>query len=178
MGTEIKSEQMEAASKTLMTMLDYLSLDAEVRYEERKEKLYLLVTSEEAGRIIGKKGQSLEAMQLLINRMMQKQDETFPEVVIDIDGYSRPSRDRGRRRDNKRGRRSKCTPEQEDVLAKQALDAAKEVKKWGESVTLPEMNAHERRIVHITLKDDNEVTTDSKGDGPKKSIVITLADKG
>jgi len=172
MAAEVTAEQMEQSCKTLMTMLDYLGLEAEIRYEAKGSRVGLIVSSEEAGRIIGRKGQSLEAMQLLVNRMMQKQDEDFPRVLIDIDGYSRPVREKGGR--GGKGR-SRCTPEQEEALEKQALDAAKEVKRWGESVTLPEMNAHERRLIHIALKEDSEVATDSKGDGARKSVVITLA---
>ena len=172
MSNEVTIEQMEKACKTLMTMLDYLSLDAEIRFEAKGSRVGLIVSSEEAGRIIGRKGQSLEAMQLLVNRMMQKQDEDFPRVLIDIDGYSRPVREKGR---GDKGGRSRCTPEQEEALETQAQDAAKEVKRWGESVTLPEMNAHERRLIHIALKEDKEVITDSKGEGARKSVVITLA---
>ena len=163
---------METACKTLMTMLDYLGLEAEVRFEAKGSRVGLIVSSEEAGRIIGRKGQSLEAMQLLVNRMMQKQDENFPRVLIDIDGYSRPTRDK---RNGGKGGRNRCTPEQEAALEMQAKDAAKEVKRWGEAVTLPEMNAHERRLIHIALKEDKEVVTDSKGEGARKSVVITLA---
>ena len=194
---------MELACETLMTMLDYLGLEAEIRFEVKGSRVGLIVSSEEAGRIIGRKGQSLEAMQLLVNRMMQKRDEDFPRVLIDIDGYSRPVREKGPRGEkgerpersarpernernerndrndrNDRGDREgrgRCTPEQEEALEKKALDAAKEVKRWGESVTLPEMNAHERRLIHIALKEDTEIATDSKGDGARKSVVITLA---
>ena len=61
-----------------------------------------------------------------------------------------------------------------DQLEQQALDAAKEVKRWGEPVTLPEMNAHDRRIIHVTLKDDPELTTESMGEGAMKKVVISL----
>ena len=62
------------------------------------------------------------------------------------------------------------------MIRQQALDASKEVKKWGESVTLPPMNSHDRRIVHMTLKDDIEVTSESReeGDSNMKKIVISL----
>ena len=63
------------------------------------------------------------------------------------------------------------------LLEKQAKDAAKEVKRWGEPVKLPEMNAHDRRIIHITLKDDPEVTTESIGEGAMKKVVIALNNK-
>ncbi len=167
--------QMDEACKTLMTMLDYLGLEAEIRAEQKGSKIGILVSSEEAGRIIGRKGQSLESMQLLVNRMMQKKDENFPRVLIDIDGYSRKPREK-KRGDKKGNGRSKDSG-QEEALKKQAFDAAKEVKRWGEAVTLPEMNAHDRRLIHITLRDDEDVTTDSKGDGPRKSVVVTLANK-
>ena len=62
----------------------------------------------------------------------------------------------------------------EAVLRQQAIDAAKEVRRWGEPVTLPEMNAHDRRIVHITLEKEADLTTESTGEGSRKSVVIAL----
>ena len=62
----------------------------------------------------------------------------------------------------------------EEALRQQALDAGKEVKRWGESVTLPLMNPHDRRIIHMTLKDDAELTTESEGEGTMKKVVISL----
>jgi spoIIIJ-associated protein len=62
----------------------------------------------------------------------------------------------------------------EEDLRALALDKAKEVKKWGESVTLGEMNAHDRRIIHVTLQDDAELTTRSEGEGSMKKVVISL----
>ena len=56
----------------------------------------------------------------------------------------------------------------------QAHDAAKEVKRWGDPIKLPEMNAHDRRIVHLALKDDPEVVTESEGDGVMRQVVISL----
>ena len=59
-------------------------------------------------------------------------------------------------------------------LGRKALDAAKEVKRWGDPIKLPEMNAHDRRIVHLALKDDPEVVTESEGDGVMRQVVISL----
>eukprot|EP00831_Metopus_contortus_P085017 TRINITY_DN9784_c0_g2_i2.p3 TRINITY_DN9784_c0_g2~~TRINITY_DN9784_c0_g2_i2.p3 ORF type:complete len:129 (+),score=32.88 TRINITY_DN9784_c0_g2_i2:119-505(+) len=114
-----------------------------------------------------------------------------PKVMIDIDGYARKDRkprrpderedrdgdrSRGRSRDGGefRGDAANNDPEHELRLEKQALDAAKEVKRWGDSVTLPPLNAHDRRIIHITLQDDEEIITESHGDGARKSVVISL----
>jgi len=78
----------------------------------------------------------------------------------------------GRRREGGRGEhRSEMS---EEDLRALALDKAKEVKKWGEAVTLPEMNAHDRRIIHVTLQDDEGITTQSEGEGAMKKVVISL----
>ena len=62
----------------------------------------------------------------------------------------------------------------DEQLRQQALDSAKEVRRWGEPVTLPQMNSHDRRIIHITLENETDLTTESVGDGNFKSVVITL----
>ena len=65
-------------------------------------------------------------------------------------------------------------PEPQEQLEQQALDAAKEVKRWGEPMTLPAMNARDRRIIHVTLQNDPELTTESIGEGAFKKVVISL----
>lgn len=195
-------EQKEKATKILMTMLDYLGLEASLRVEDKGSKMAIKITSEDAGRIIGRKGQTLESLQLLLNRIMFRGEEDCPHMLLDIDGYSRGNtgRDRrsengdaasgaeggedrprrregGRRRDGGGRRRDGedgGARVSEEQLRSQALDAAKEVKRWGESVTLPKMNAHDRRIIHVTLQDDAEITTQSEGEGNLKKVVISL----
>ncbi len=185
---EVTDEMIEKSSKTLSTMLDFLGLEGTVKAEKRPSKINLVISSEDAGRIIGRKGQSLESLQLLLNRMMQNGNEDFPKVYIDIDGYSsngktvggerRPSRDRGERgerreRGDRRGGR-RFDSGKEDILQQQALDAAKEVRRWGEPVTLPAMNSHDRRIIHITLENEPDLHTESTGEGAMKSVVVSL----
>ena len=195
-------EQKNKATKTLMTMLDYLGLEATLRIEEKGSKLAIKIASEDAGRIIGRKGQTLESLQLLLNRIMFRGEEDCPHLLLDIDGYAkgnnrggdhaersenradnadeRPRRDNGRRREGGRRRREEGEGGRErsglseEQLQAQALDAAKEVKRWGEPVTLPKMNAHDRRIIHVTLQEDAEITTCSEGEGALKKVVISL----
>ena len=198
------SENIEAkiakATTTLATMLDYLGLEASVKSHEKNGKIILTATSDDAGRIIGRKGKTLEDLQLLVNKMMQKGDEENPKIIIDVDGYTRPHRNNSRqfrgdrpshhdrtnerghdrrrhsRRGGGRGESHESSHSKDEMIRQQALDASKEVKKWGESVTLPPMNSHDRRIVHMTLKDDIEVTSESReeGDSNMKKIVISL----
>ena len=60
------------------------------------------------------------------------------------------------------------------ILRQQSIDASKEVRRWGEPVTLPPMNAHDRRIIHITLEGESDLQTESTGEGNFKSVVISL----
>ena len=186
-------ETLEKAPKTLGTMLDYLGLDASVKSEERNGNVALTVFSEDAGRIIGRKGVSLQSLQLLLNRIISKGNRDCPRIFIDVDGYRKPDRRSSNRtsgpRDDRRGddrggrapsghARRDDSPEQEELVRKQAMDAAKEVKRWGEPFTLPPMNGRDRRIVHVTLEGDTEITTESvvpdNGDERRKSIIISL----
>ena len=192
--SEITMEsRKEKLIHTLATMFDYLGLSGTFRVEDKGQKLEIKITSDDAGRIIGRKGQTLESLQLILNRIMFKGDEEFPRITLDIDGYSNGDREprerrpraeaaegesspaerppRSSRRSSHRGEESRQSVEQ---LEQQARDYAKEVKRWGEPYKTPEMNAHDRRIIHMTLKDDPEITTVSEGEGAMKKVVISL----
>lgn len=194
-------ESMEEARSVLAHMLDFLGVDANVRAENKPRSVNLYVSTEEPGRVIGHHGKTLENLQLIVNRIMQKTDSEFPKLYIDMEGprerraerrtdhpersdraerSERPRRefrgDRGERRDRFEGRRGSSFSHDE-VLRQQALDAAKEVHQWGSPKTLPPMNSHDRRIVHITLEGDTALTTNSIGDGEKRSVVIALKEE-
>ena len=194
----VTEEMLDKSKKILITMLDYLGLEGTVKVEGRPGKINLLIASDDAGRIIGRNGQSLESLQVLVNRMMQKGDEPCPKIYIDIDGYSSNSKrgERSEKRDGERrpfrggpGRRphrnfedrgeredsrSRSDSDKDEQLRQQALDSAKEVRRWGEAVTLPQMNSHDRRIIHITLENEADLITESVGEGNFKSVVISL----
>ena len=211
-------ESMEEARSVLAHMLDFLGIEANVRVENKPRSVNLLVSSEEPGRVIGHHGQTLENLQLIVNRIMQKTDSEFPKLYIDMDcprerrsdrkqdraeRAERPERaersERGERRERgdrrqdrserprrefrgERGGRDRFDGDRrsfshDEVLRQQALDAAKEVHQWGSPKTLPPMNSHDRRIVHITLEGDDALTTNSIGDGEKRSVVIALKEE-
>ena len=192
--SEITMEsRKEKLITTLATMFDYLGLSGNFRIEEKGQKLAVKITSDDAGRIIGRKGQTLDSLQLILNRIMFKGDDEFPRIMIDIDGYSsgereprerressgdegapRPPRSGGRRQSSRGGRGDFEPRQSTEQLEQQARDAAKEVKRWGDPVKMPEMNAHDRRIIHMALRDDPEITTESEGEGAMKKVVISL----
>ena len=176
--------------------------DADIRVENKPRSVNLFVSTEEPGRVIGHHGKTLENLQLIVNRIMQKTDSEFPKLYIDMEGSrerrqeraerpersehhmergDRPARREFRdhgdrdRRERFGGRRSSFS--RDEVLRQQALDAAKEVHQWGTPKTLPPMNSHDRRIVHITLEGDAALTTNSIGDGENRSVVIALKEE-
>ena len=194
-------ESMEEARSVLAHMFDFLGIDANIRVENKSRSVNLYVSTEEPGRVIGHHGKTLENLQLIVNRIMQKTDSEFPKLYIDMEGPrerrsehrsertdrversdrsergERPRREfRGERRERFEGRRGSSFSHDE-VLRQQALDAAKEVHQWGAPKTLPPMNSLDRRIVHITLEDDTALTTNSIGDGEKRSVVIALKEE-
>lgn len=201
MTEQLNNERMKKSTKTLATMFDYLGLKANVKASEVDGRLVLVAESEDAGRIIGKKGQTLQSLELLINRIATKNDIECPWITINVDGYSsakrrsRPSRGEefGRRegrygrperrgpREESFGRRRESNINSEEAIQKMAIDAAKEVKRWGESVHLKPMNAHDRRLVHVALKEDSEIKTESlpvDGSETLKTVVISLNQQG
>ena len=95
-------EQKEKIIKTLATMFDYLGLNATLRIEEKGNRLAVKITSDDAGRIIGRKGQALESLQLLLNRIMFKDNEDCPHILLDIDGYAKGEREARAPRENEK----------------------------------------------------------------------------
>ena len=181
MDAEKNNAVLEKAENVLREIFSRLGLNAELTGEVSRERLTITIASDEAGRIIGRKGQNLESLQLLLNRIVFKGEEEAPRIYLNIDGYSRDGfRGGNTERRNSRhsrgdgDRRSSDSGYTEEQLRQRAIDAGKEVKKWGEPVQLPKMNAHDRRIIHITLQDDPALVTESAGEGALKRVVVSL----
>lgn len=130
------------------------SLGFAVTVEEHKleEGLLLDVKTDEAGRLIGRKGQTLADLQYLTNRLLFQQDVQSPKVMVDVGGYRAQAR---------------------EALVKRAKDAADKVRRWGDAVELEPLNAFDRRIVHQVLKEDPDVETHSvEVDGSDKKAIL------
>jgi len=130
------------------------SLGFAVTVEEHKlEEGFLLdVKTEDAGRLIGRQGQTLADLQYLTNRLLFQQDTRTPKVMVDVGGYRAQAR---------------------ELLVKRAMEAADKVRRWGDAVELEPLNAFDRRIVHQAMKDDPDVETHSvEVDGTDKKAIL------
>ncbi len=144
---------MPAQPKEILEkILTSLGFPAAVEEHKMEEGVLLDVKSDDAGRLIGRQGQTLADLQYITNRIVFQQDNTAPKAMVDVGGYRAQAR---------------------EALVKRAKEAADKVRRWGDAVELEPMNAFDRRIVHQALRDDPDVETHSaEVDGTDKKAVL------
>ena len=152
--TSMNEDNIKACEAYLASILDKLGLEAEIRSrEEEDHSLYMEVVGDDMGLIIGKRGQTLDALQYLINRIANHNQDGTVRVRLDTENY--------------RERRKK-------TLENLAKNIASKAKKTRKNVVLEPMNPYERMIIHSTLQKDPSVTTYSKGKEPYRTVVVAL----
>ena len=142
----------ETAKKTLQDLLRLLEVEAEVELRDEPERVLLSVKSDGSGLLIGRKGETLDALEYLVTKMVHKGAEDKKRIVIDTENY--------------RSRR-------EESLVHMAHRLADKAKRLGRPVTISPMNAHDRRIIHLALQEDKTLRTRSTGTGLFRRVVIS-----
>ncbi len=138
--------------ETLEKILTLLGFQAAVEEHKLEEGLLLDVKTEDAGRLIGRQGQTLADLQYITNRLLFQQDPNSPKAMVDVGGYRAQAY---------------------EALVKKAKDAAEKVRRWGDAVELEPMSAFDRRVVHQAIKDDPDVETHSvEVDGTDKKAIL------
>ena len=133
-------------------MLDELDLDGEVEINEDDQRIEAVVEGgEDYGLLIGKRGQTIDALQLLCYQAAFRGMRERKRVVVDVAGY--------------RKRRRETLESRADRAAEQALNSNR-------AVEMDPMSAQERRVVHERLKERAGVETYSEGDEPRRCIVV------
>jgi len=146
------TDPAERARELVEGVLDELDLDGDVAIEESEERISVTVEGEEDyGLLIGKRGQTIDALQLLCFQAAFRGFRERKRVIVDAAGY------RERRR---------------ELLASRADRAAEQALKVGRSVEMDAMSAQERRVVHEHLKERAGVETYSEGDEPHRCVVV------
>jgi spoIIIJ-associated protein len=143
---------MPAPKEIVEKILGTLGFPATIEEKTFDGELTLDVKTDDAGRLIGRQGQTLADLQYVTNRILFQQDPNTPKVTVDVGGYRTQAR---------------------EALVKKAKDSAEKVRRWGDAVELEPMGSFDRRIVHQTLKDDPDVETQSvEVDGTDKKALI------
>ncbi|MBQ6472613.1 MAG: hypothetical protein IJJ33_11555 [Victivallales bacterium] len=167
----------EQARETLRKMMSLLGTEANVTIPEDESMNKLLVAADDAAHVIGRKGQNLEAMELLLNRVLKHQAAEGgnpPWISLDVDGYQveTPVSEPGLRH----GKLPQVEIERLQAMAK---DLAREVRMLKTAKVIGPLPPAERRIIHLTLENDPMVETvsDPEPDARRgKRITIRLRD--
>lgn len=147
----------ETAADVLDGVLARMDLDTEVTVREDSDKIVLDVDGPDAGRAIGRKGQTLDALQFLVNKIVNRFPDGRRHVIVDSGDY-RDRHDKG--------------------LVSMARRQAKKALQQGKVVTLEPMSARDRRVIHLSLAKLPGVTTKSDGHGLGRRIQIIPAGRG
>jgi spoIIIJ-associated protein len=150
----LDGDPVELLQELLEEVVDGLGLDCDVRVEEGDGVLTGSVEGGDVGPLIGRRGQTIDAVQHLAQRIVFPGSQPKSRVVIDADGY--------------RERRARS-------LQNDADDAAEEALRSGQAVELEPMSASERRVVHEYLRERGDVETHSEGDEPARYLVVSPA---
>lgn len=156
----IKARKKETLEDKVRSFLDEMframnmEVVVELTYDEESKNMDIELKGTDMGILIGKRGQTLDAIQYLVSIVANKDTEEYIHVKMDTENY------RKRRR---------------ETVENLARNLAYKVKRTKKPVTLEPMNAYERRIIHSALQNDKYVSTYSEGEEPYRHVVIALS---
>jgi spoIIIJ-associated protein len=147
-----ETDMVVEAQTVLLEILTRMGLETTLVVRKEKETLHIRIEGDKSGLLIGRRGQTLDALQYLITRILNRKGPDKTKVVLDSGDY--------------RSRRKKYL---EDL----ALKMAEKSKQTGKPVVISPLNAHDRRIIHLTLEKDKSLKTFSRGEGHLKKMIIS-----
>lgn len=156
---KVKVNPVKIGYEFLLEIFENMPLEAEIEIieeETNKEQVLYNIKSKDLGIIIGHRGETLDALQYLTSLVVNKVTDSYYRVLIDAEGY--------------RDRRQKTLERLAKKLARKAVST-------GRKVVLEPMPPHERRIIHITLRQDDRVYTYSEGKEPYRKVLIVAGDE-
>lgn len=139
------------AMEFLNTIFKKFELDVDIHPIEGEEFITLDLVGKDLGILIGRRGETLDALQYLTNLTVSRHFEDRSKFILDVEGY--------------RAKR-------EETLERLARKLAERVKESGKNISLEPMSPYERRIIHTVLQSDEQVRTFSEGEEPYRKVVI------
>jgi spoIIIJ-associated protein len=137
--------------EALQRMADFITENSQIEVETNGQRVIFKIEGGNSGMLIGKRGQTLEAIQYLVEKIVNKQNEQRVRVLIDVEGYLKTRK---------------------TTLQKLATKMADKAQKTKKPVTIGQMNAYDRRTVHLHLKNNTGVRTQSVGEGYYRKLII------
>ena len=149
--TATPEESAETAKEFVEGLLDAMDLEAEVNVESEPERALVDVTGENLGLLIGRRGQTLDALQELVRAAVQRRLKARVRLLVDVEGY------RARRRTS---------------LAEYARAMAQRAQERGTEIELEPMNSYERKIVHDAVAEVDGASSFSEGEEPDRKVIV------
>jgi len=149
----VKPKPDEVAAKFLEGLLKHFGISCKIECELEENVLNIVISGDNAGILIGKHGNTLDAIQYLTSLVVNRTSNEFIRVLLDAENYRE---------------------KREKALQRLAIKLANKVKESKRSITLEPMYPNERRIIHTALQKDPKVTTKSIGKEPNRRVVISL----
>ena len=146
-----EDEVMTLARESLSGILSRMDIEAEVSVSRIQDRIILDISGDNSGLLIGKKGATLDALQFIVNKIVNRTRTEKVRVVADTENY--------------RQRRHQS-------LIDLAQRMAAKARRNRRPVTISSLSAHDRRVVHLALQEDPSLKTRSRGEGPLKNVVI------
>ncbi|NTV90336.1 MAG: protein jag [Clostridiales bacterium] len=143
----------DEAKGFLEDILAKMKVDVDVEADEDEEAVLVKIKGKDSGIIIGRRGETLDAIQYLTGLVVNKDKEDYKRVTVDIENYRQ---------------------KREETLINLANRLAERVVKYRKNVTLEPMNPYERRIIHSSLQNNKMVETFSVGEEPNRKVVISI----
>ncbi len=156
-SARVKVTAKKTAEKTALDftkeVIEKMGLNLNVVSKQDDNIIYIDIDGKDSGTVIGKRGQTLDSLQYLVNLVVNKNTDKYVKVVVNAENYRE---------------------KRETTLEQLAIRLAGKVSKTRRSVRLEPMNPYERKIIHTTLQDDVRVNTRSEGDEPFRRVVIDV----
>jgi len=149
--TPKEDSSLVVAQETLKGIISLIAEDTRISAERKGDDIVLNIQGNDTGILIGRKGKTLEALEFIVNKAVNRASEKKVRVIVDSENY--------------RKRR-------EEALKTLALTMGEKAKKTKKTVTTDPISPRDRRIVHLTLKGDSQVSTKSEGEGLFKRVSI------
>jgi len=139
------------AQETLTKIVSLMSMDTRISAVRKGDDIVLNIEGNNTGILIGHKGRTLEALEFIVNKAVNRATETKVRVIVDTENYRQ---------------------RKEESLKGLALKMGEQAKRTKKTVTINSVNPHDRRIIHLALKGDSQVQTKSDGEGLFKKVYI------
>jgi spoIIIJ-associated protein len=135
----------------LKNIFDKMDLDPQIDIEENGEYIIFNLSGKDLGVLIGRRGDTLDSLQFLVNLVVNKKSMQRKKIIVDVENY------RSRRK---------------ETLINLANRLADKARRTGKKIVLEPMSPQERRIIHLTLQDNKFISTYSEGEEPYRKVII------